>query len=132
MTLSCLIQHTIGSEPPPTPDSQCPQTRSQIILRTHFAELVQYINLNSLQPHLESNGLLTIHLSQMLQLPGLTDIQKKTRLLSTLLHDQQDFIDKLILSLRGATDHCEHERLADLLGNTDYQQIRRCKFLYQS
>lgn len=110
----------------PLIDPAKPKTQSQLIIQKNFDKLHQNINLKSLQPHLEASSLLTKQLSEHLQLPGLTDHEKKTTLLSHLLHNHEDCIGELIQCLRKADDHLPHQELAKMLENQP-DQLEVCK-----
>ena len=95
-------------------------TPSQLVIGNNFPELTQSINLSSLYSYLVKHGLLTEELKEVCFLKGITDTEKKKRLLTALSSNQQpnslkDLINCLRESASSSSGLDEHERIAQKL-----------------
>ena len=82
--------------------------------KPHFLELV---NIQTLGPLLLSEGWLTPHESQELELPCYTEVYKKAILFRIIPTKSPNYIEQFVRILRREAQHIGHRSLADILDN---------------
>ena len=87
----------------------------QRILRESEPYMVERINLMSLLPHLNAQGLLTNAENENLQLREVTEYNRALQLLNMLQKKGEDGFRKFIAALLSASDHLSHCQIAERL-----------------
>lgn len=94
----------------------CTLTLKDKILKRNNADLMQYLNMPALLPHLYQNDLVTRDEYQNLSSKNATDFDKHGYFLQGVLpHKGPDAFDRLLKCLKEEDQHSGHKHLAQLL-----------------